>query len=53
MIGLGWIPWCRSNAAISLGNEVVAGQIFVCSIAPLIAHALMQLFGKSFRQPVG
>ena len=43
----------RTDAAITLGNQLVVGELLVTRIAPqLFTHALMQTFGEGFRQAI-
>ncbi len=53
VIGARWVTRGRPDAAILLLNELRVAQAFFAAVAPLLADALVQAFGKGFRQAVG
>ena len=54
VLGTGRIAGCRTDAGVGLGDEFVVGELLVRSVAPqVLAHALVQGFGKGFGQTVG
>src|SRR5690606_14774700 len=53
VIGTGGITRRGADAAIALGDEIVVAELFRRRITPhLAADALMQPFGRGFREPV-
>ena len=54
VLGAGRIAGCRTDAGVGLGDEFVVGELLVRGVAPqVLAHALVQGFGKGFGQAVG
>ncbi len=54
MIGARRIAGCRAYPAVFFRDQFVIRQFFVFTVGPIfLAHALVQVFGKRFRKPVG
>jgi hypothetical protein len=53
VIRTGRIAERRTNAAISLVHEVIAGEALVRAVAPVLARACVQVFRKRFGEPIG
>ena len=53
MVGAGGIAGRGADAAIFLVDQLIAGQILAASVAPLIAHTLVQALGEGFGETVG
>ena len=53
VIRAGRIARRRPDAAILLVDQLLVAQALLAAVAPLVAHALVQAFGKGLGQPVG
>ena len=53
MIGAGRVAGGRANTAILLVDKVVNAQRFRAAVAPFVADALMETFGKGFGEAIG
>src|SRR6202012_3546363 len=43
---------CRPDPTILLLYQLLAAQVFITTVAPLLANPFMQAFGKGFRQAI-
>ena len=54
MLRAGRIARRRANPLVVLADQLFVAEVLVRRIAPVdLAHPLMQIFGKGFRQAVG